>query len=626
MRLIFTINDIEINEPNNYPELFIEANYNRDSSVQSVSVNNWEFGTNSNKPNDAVKLIKKHIQDGLIAGVGVGEGLPLKIDIDNEKGKRYNIFDGYINTWTAEIWCDRIVAETTETGRIDWLNTVADSFTFDYLNSLGLIPQDKIVYMPYCVDDRQNKSFKIFVTTLSIFVMTWQLKKELEDLKNKIAGAANPFESYGSIIGIILQIVYIATLILAIAKLLVDLFNLVVQPVKYHTVMKVTDMLEIGLEYLGLKLSSSILQKEPFNKLYILPEKYYLQENIGRFENILGLINPAKGQPAYFRGTFGDLLRQLKEMFNAKIQVIDGVLYFERQNWNLTTGSYTIPLTEEQSYKFNHEEFYSNIKLGFTLDSNDRYTYDNYGGNVFQVQQLPTIVTNKRMRLLKNYKNISLQFSRATRKNELNKIEKTLDRFLNFIGGIINGIISVVNVAIRAINAVISVWNRIVRALRTIGIRGLPTITPLREIQRSQLSNLIDNRIGVLVLENDYVNVPKLMILNVQSNPRNTKIATENDTFINAKYLYENYHYFNNFVTTNDWNNQGLIYEVKNIPFTFDDYEKVRTNGVVNTWDGREARLLSLKFNPINQIADIEFKVPQIYTNNITLKTLYPND
>lgn len=627
MKSRYYLDGIEVNEPNNYQELDIEIKYDKDGNKDSLAINNWVFGVNDRRnSNDSIELLLKQITEGLTGGVGVFEGKPYSIDLDNEMGTTYNLFNGYVDLSKAKILCYEITAPAVENGKVDWLNDVADSFSFEYLASIGIITDANYITVPYVINKKQS-AIDIILTVVSVYIMTQELIKQIVLISQWSAVSGSFFATASGVVSLILQIAYCIILIIAIVKLLIQLFNCIIQPVKYLKAMRVVDHITIGLNYLGLKLSSTILQSSPYDKLTLIPEKFSLKEdNGGNKSNVFGFIKASDcTDTGYYRGTFGEFLRSMKEMFNAKILIDGDTLYFEKQDFQINSSKYQLPKLVEPGYQFNSDELYSNYELAFTTDFQDRNTIQRYAGTSYQVIHTPISIINQSMVLMKNLKVVRIPYALGIRKLELNKIEDAIDKFFNAVGAVLDAIIDVVNVIIDAINEIIKVVNKIIKALKTIGINLGKGIPEIKNLESPNLQSLMDERIDMLMMETDHVNIPKVILVDDNSNKRTNKLLPGMEDVINAKYLYENYHYFYNFVDTNGWNNQMLIRNFENIPFTFDDYEKIRTNGAILDIDGSDAVLTRIKFNPYKQTASGTYKTKQVYTTNIQLNTIYPN-
>jgi hypothetical protein len=391
--------------------------------------------------------------------------------------------------------------------------------------------------------------------------------------------------------------------------------------------MYVLDTMRICLEHLGLTLSSTILEGD-YKDMLIIPEKYNIKENnTGILANVIGNILPNKNEStSYYKGTFGDFMRAFKTFFNAKIIIDNGVLYFEKQNFQLTSAQYHLPKIRPSAYEFNGDELVSNKVISFSVDYSDRHTIQEYLGTSIQIIQTPVSIRNKKMVLIKGLDEIRLPFALGKRKTELNLIETLLDGFFNIIGEIIDVIIKVINAIIKAINGIIKAVNKVIKLLNKIGIDLGGQIPTIKNIESPHLQDLIDNRIDMMKMESDYISVPKVIMVGNNSDERNNKLLPTNETLLNAKYIYDNYHYFSNFVTTNGENNQKILKSFDGIPFTFEDYKKVRLNSKIIDYDGNQGFLISLKWNPAKQTASGRYSIKYVYTTNIKLETIEPNE
>lgn len=616
MRARFFINDVEVNEPNNYAELGIELNYDpNDIDSQAVTINEWELGVGGGDLQDGESAARNHFLQGLTSGVGVGEGIPFKIIIDGENGRTYTVFDGYLNLATASYYNGSIKAASTSLTGADWLSQVKESFTFDYLDSIGRIDSSKYKAVPYCINKKQN-AFEVIIAVLTVFVVVDKIQEQITNIGEKVTSAANPFMATNTF-SIIVRIIYIIALFVSLIGLVLRLYNMLVQPVKYHYGMYAKDLLQAGCDYLGVKFSSSILQKAPFDKLFILPEKYTLPEGTGLLSGLSGIFdtNPS-GKKGFYKGTFGSLLDSLQIMFDARVIVKYDTLYFEKQDFNLGASAYEIPDTYDSrfNYTLNWEDLKATYLISFALDSNDRNTIQEYTGTSVQVTTAPKAITNKRMVLLQGLQEVRIPFALAKRKESLNVIEQIINVFLKGIAAIVDAIITILNLIIKLLNAIIKVINALIKALRIIGLRLNFQIPTIPEIQLSGFGNLIEDRVGMMVMESDFVNTPKIMLLNSSGNARNTKIGDENFTYLRARYLYETYHSYRSFLGEKG---QAYYHELPEVPFPFEDFEKIKENKSITNYAGEEGELLSIKWNPIKQTATGRYKIYKKYTNNL---------
>lgn len=619
MITIHKLNGVEINEPNNYEALELELNFDENGNGETVSINEWEFGVGDNRnSNDGAKITNTHISNGLLSGVGVGEGLPYKLILDNQKGTKLTLFNGYVDLWRADIQCDLVVAPAVELLDASTLENRIDSFSFKYLQSIGAITSADYVPIPYCINKKQN-GVDIIIATVTIFVIVDKLKEAITDIQEYIGNmSANPF-TFTMIIGLVFRILYISTLIVSLIKLLLDLYNALVQPVKYHYGMYENVLMRKGLAHLGYALSSSILDNAPFNKCVIMPEKYNTKENnTGKFKRVTGFFSPNQNeQEGFYKGTFGELFRALTRKYDAKIIIKNGTVYFEKQDFNLQAPTYQFPPFERGAKTLNVDDFVSNKIISFATDMQDRNTIQEYLGTSAEITTTPIRTTNINMVLLNKYDPININFALAKRKTSLTFVEEILNVFFKGAGLIMDGLIKVLNAIIKVINAVIKAINKFIKALKIIGIKIKFQAPTIPTIAATNFGNMIENRIGMMVLESDYTSSAKMLMVDKHSNPRNNKLLSNNESILNARYLYENYHYYRSFVNRAGFKpNQYEVQGFSNLPFCFDDFVKVRENSAITDSDGNKGELISLKFNPSKQTATGSYKIKRVYSNN----------
>lgn len=622
MRTRHYLDEIEINPPNNYKELEIELNYDTDGNQQSVSINDWEFGVmDKSKGNDGALMCKNQLFDQ--TGVGVVQGKPFKITIDNERGKTYLLFNGYVDLWKAQYANGKVIAPAVESGKIDWLNDYADSFSFEYLYSIGFLKKDMFVPVPYVIVKKQD-SFEVVMTLVTIFVITDTLKKQITEIAQLAAGSANPLEMT-SIPRLIFQIIYLILLFASLIPLILKLINMLVPPVKYHNVMYVRDLFEIACKYMGLTFKSSILQTAPFNKMVIMPEKYNLTENKGLLAGDFKNNNEKVG---YFKGTFGDLIRAMKIMFHGKVVISDNNLYLEPFDFKLGSNGIVVPYSfaNKDTFTLNYDDFFATMIVSFLTDLSDRHTIQEYKGTSVQVTQTTKSTVNPQLSLLRNLDEARISFALAKVKKELTNIEEILLKFSEGTQLVLTIIVAGLNLAIIAINILIAIIQKILKALSTIGIKIKLKINPIKKIPTPNLKKLITNRIDILKMESDYVAIAKIFLIDQNTNPLNTKISSNNQAVLNAKYLFDNFHYLKSFVSINGKSpNQYMLRKSDEFPFSFTQFETIRNNNAIFTPDGDEGDARSLRFNPEKQTATCDYRVKKQYISNLKLNVYEPD-
>jgi hypothetical protein len=610
MRQIHKYNGQIANEPNNVEGINYQLVYDSDGNPIISSSVDIEIGVG--KGGDAYNIAKSYIDNGQIT-----QGLPYIVDIEHE-GSVTNLFDGYINLWGGFVneKLKLIEARAERVGGLDWLTLQGDAVTFEYLYENGNITDADFVDIPYVIN-RVGRNSETFLAIVTAYVIQLQLRAAIKSITNIIADTSNPLTSANGIIKLVSEIIYLTFLFLSLANLVLEIISLLINPVKYHKGMKVLTMIEKMCAYYGLTFSSSILQSSPFNNMVILPEKYAIFQSEAR--RFLGRTTKLEGNDrGYYRGTFKELLESLRTLFYAKIRVVDNILYFEPDNFRLGSPRFAIPDFDfgAQRYSYNAEDFYANFILEFFTDMDDRNTILEYKGTAVQVITTPETIPNQMRNLAGRINRVQIPYALAKRKNKLNFIEQTISNLFDAIRFVINTIINAINELIKIVNSILRLFRTIVRTLQALGINvkvNIPSIPPIPKFTGLQS---IQDRKNYMMLETDFVDVPKIMILNEDG-----KLASVNEQILNARYLYENYHIFRSFVRGN---NQWKSYELPEIQITYDQWLTLRENDFGFTSDNKEVQFLEVNFNPYKRTIEGKYRVRDTYISGLTENIIEP--
>lgn len=633
MRVIVEIDGQEIEDPINLKELSIQLNFDSGDPTAQVSLNEWELGLGSRtSTRDGAKKANEHIALGVLGGVGIFEGLPFVIRIEDNNTSRV-LFDGYLDLPNGTFECNKVTAAAIEQGGVDWLNEVADGFSFEYLatepifGGAGIIKPDDYILVPYIISTIPDARESVTMLVSLIFIGL-HIKNSIQSLSDYIGGlTGNPLQ-FGNVISIIFRAAYILSLIIICIKMVKDLFNLIIQPVKYHAAMNVLLSCQKAASHLGMNFKSSILEGD-YKDMVIMPIKFAQNVNTNK-DGILGFLKKVKNDHnGFYKGTFGDLLRFLKTHFNAKI-IVDGTdIRLERRDYSTSTALYQLPDVDQLEVGYNAEDFDSNYTIEYSVDQNDKNTINEYGGTEIQIQTLPVLVVNKRMVLAKGLNRNQMPVALGKRKTELTTPEKILLPFFKVLDVLIGAVSKVINPVIKVVNKVIKATNKLIKAINTIpGINIKVKLKPLKPFLPPVLANLIGNRIGMLKMENDFVSVPKVLMIGNNADAINNKLLATNETLLNAAYLWDNYHSINSFDGVKyAHNNQYVKRSIENVPLCFSDYDKLRLNNKIIDSNGVDiGNIDSLEWNPITEIATrIDFRINKVYTANLKTIKLIPN-
>jgi hypothetical protein len=692
MNIRFFLDDKEVNAPANWQSLAVQLNYDSDAPDSRVTINDWEWiKENSN-------TLKAWINQGLLGSIGVFEGVPFRIEIA-DSGANEVLYNGYLDLSTSIIECDKVTARAKEVKSIDYVNDIADSFTFEYLAENGNAAivsgiAEKTIYIPYVIS-KLPAAQEAILAAVSLITLIIELENANKSLFQYIIGIE--VFSWEDLFKIIIMVIYITFLIATIVKITQDLFNAIIQPVKYHAGMRIIDLCRFGSQHMGFEFASeTILELEEFDDVCIIPEKWNIEQNneieyLQGFTQISEISKVIPGQKkqqeqGYYNGTFGQLLRDLKTMFNAKVVIEESttgglpLLRLERVDYSKAQELYNIPpIDNNDRFTLNAEDFNANYLVEFALDSAEQNTFTQYQGTSYQVITTPkTTPTDKT--LMKGLNQVSIPFALGKRKNNYTVPEDILIPIVNEIWQItqsfailINGLVATTwlagNVIITQINNVISTVNALPATV------DIPLINPnlLGSLDQLPLFDIVDfgnvnNRIGMLLLENDFINVPKVVKLDVNAiqstdleyesnlfgfpidvadfveaigglsfsgiDYESNRLNADNITILSAENLYKKFHYINSFVPTDvaDTNgsdltpqlhNQWKIYEFENVPFCFEDYLKVRNDNKIIFVD-KFGLVESIDWNIFDETANIRFRVNELYTLNLENKELIP--
>lgn len=629
------INNSIVNPPQNMKGFAIQLNYGKDQfpGTGTISIEDFEW------VRENYDSIKQYIDEGLTGGVGIFEGIPLRIDVTDGIITK-TVFDGYIDlTDNLEIK-DRIkiTSKVTNFATIDWLNTVAQSFTPEYLASLpagtpGAITSDMYRFMPYVQNLSPNYE-QIAITSLMIFSISYIMKKEINDLNDLLVEAGDGVNTLSAILKCILKIAYLTTLLLSLIKLIEDLVKYIISPVKYHAGMYVRDLLSKCAEHLNMTFKSDIFEpSSDYYNEFIIPEKFY--NPISKLDNtILGFLVPSKNdQLGWYKGTFGQLLDAMKTKYNAKIIVTENrEIILIRRDKNAQPPVYQLPDIYSPQYTYNTSELQANTLIEYQIDPEDTNTLQNYQGTAYQIICQPKSFNYRQFVMMKNYTNVAIPFSKASTKTGLTIPEKLIDDYLIVLDVYFNTLITVVNAISNAANSILSTVRKI---FKLFGIKvHFQTIPKLNKIN---LAKFIENRNGMMLLSNDHFNVAKIFILQEGSQSKYNKIHPNNDLLESAKAMWDRFHYVNSFIpaalnsaySDRPTGNQYLIKILPAFSMNWNEFLQILSNNRVFSATGTEAVVESLKFYPPSpqESGKAEFKVrfSELYTLNLQETFLNPS-
>ncbi len=584
--------------------------------------------------NDTATVINTYFTNGTLGGLGVYWGLPLQIYVESQI-----IFDGYCDLVDdAQFSCVKVITKIREKKTMDWFESIADGRSFDRLARLsyfgpGKITQSDYIHIPYINNDIPDyKQAALFF--ISSFVIINELVRCIKDIADIVADFSGIFNAGGAAIKLIFYVAYLVTLLIAIYALIKQLIAELIQPVRYHYGMMFKLHWEKMCASLGLGFSSSIYDPSVATNNELPPGLWQNEVHMPRKTKRGYKENESTGQEVgHWEGTFGDFVRDECETYNAKATIINNVMHFERVDFSSANTTYQIPnVLKEVAPKPDFElkrtnagDIISNYLVEFPTDALDLNTIDRYEGmncknEIDSIYEDPTGIE-----LIKGYKAVPLKCTLGRRKNVLTRVEELFKDFLNVIDVIVSPLVIAINAAIVAIGAIIDFINKIIKALNNLPNVSISYINkPNATFQKPNFSEIIEQRIGMLLLTHELTGLPKRIL--IEGSGWDVKVTQDNETKLSAENLFIKYHYLESFVPTSlrQAGNQRYIDEIPKVKFCLNDYYSIRgitndTKGEAKVFSptGLPAKILNLRWNIWKNTAYIKYAEERLFTTNL---------
>ena len=543
---------------------------------------------------EACKYLNERFLNGLNGGVGIFEGVPYQMKV-GRIGNPAFIFEGYLDG-TDELTFlgkEEITVGLKKRKGEDWLNDVADSFSFAYLADEGIITSSDYVKIPYVINYVPDGT-QLILLSISIYMITKELIENVQKIGETIADvtdASVPVQGVGVganaggpiitvntgfdlgnfilvVLKALARIVYIIAITVAIINLIESLFEQLLPKKRDHLGMTERRMFERACQHLGLQFQSSIIDLDTVH----IPRK----DRQGGESGESG--HPTNSGPIYL---FGDFIRTMKEKYNADYRITNNIFYFERRDQFEIPSSYQIGnFFNEQDRlldvdKFNTDEMVSNYNILWQFDVQDQNTLDDQEGRVFQAITTPNNIQEEDLVLMKGLAQISLPFTLGKTKTELTDVE----RLAKTLGSIVDGVT---------------------------GIFGNGT----------NFASQIQNRVGSLLLSSHFLTFGK----NVKMS--GSKLSPNQRTLLSARSIWEKYHFINSFAEVNGVHNQWKRYLQQRVPMSIEEFEILLENNFTTDSEGRDVMIENVIYNPHQTTAVIDYRIREKYTNNLKIQII----
>lgn len=295
---------------------------------------------------------------------------------------------------------------------------------------------------------------------ISTAIMTAMLAKEIVDSASKLSEniesiieastptlGVPPAIVTGAIITaairLAINIAYLIALIIALTKLIATLVEMIYPKVRQYKGITYRQLIKKGVEYLGYKLESSVLDK--LQGLTVLPKP--IQGKGGFFKEMFfpGTLAQTKGYPMAgdVIPTLGTAIDQFCAIFNCEVRVNNDIVKIEQRSHFIQNAqplkdtSFNLQEELQDNYTINSEDMFKRLVVSYATDAMDFNTFDNTAGTIGEVSSELINTIDKDYELIRDYTELAIPFSRGTRKDELNwfekhvqKVAKDFDKFL----------------------------------------------------------------------------------------------------------------------------------------------------------------------------------------------------
>ncbi len=591
----FKLNGIqsELFQPKELETLEIKASFENGSAQPNITV------TEISLINEGAKAINDYIDGGINnATRGIFEGLPYEILLLSDQPP-YNAFKGHLDLLNIKRKCDEVKVKLISDDDLGKFSERCQANTFGYLESLGLFPANILTPVPYVINYIPD-GMQLIMIGISLFLISKELSETIPKIPEYISDvilAATPTVGLGVTVDVgniiicsiklALLIAYCVMIVIAIKKLIEQLFSEIYSIKRWYRACRIKTLLTVACNYLGYSFQSSIFDyPSKFENLVFLPQKTTkgtITENDSHSNLFSHTIIDDTGAPNSlgYGYTIYEMFELCMKMFNAKIMIKNGVVYLESlvntAFWGVNS-SYTLPDIEILEKEYNTSELNPNYILKFNYDATDRNTIDNFTGTNYERITSPISINDKTHLNFGGLNEINFNVGLATRKDSTSVVED-----------ILSGLASIVD--------------------SVLGLLGGSS---------SFVSGFID-RIGVMNVSEHFGWQPKVLLMTDDK-----KVSQFNRTYLSAKFLYQNYHFINSFVA-NGFGGQYELYKDVTIPFCLHDFLKTITCGyfTVNETqlDGtviiRQGKFDEFVWNFTQMYAKASYRIQKKYTGNL---------
>ena len=504
---------------------------------------------------------------------------------------------------------------------LDQFDRRAEGITQRLLIYKHVLQSQDFTNVPFIVKNRKTDLEK-----LQILQQSFNILKSIADEVHKIINIASDLPTLGTAIALINLAVTVAAIVLLFNQLF-DMFLAIQEtffpPIKYHAGLKPKTFIEkavvnyMGYDSVDYGSHPAHVSGLPFNELMNQLTWCGSKNQQRGFPALLtfqplflrdGVFNPSDNG-YYLDQTINILIDQ----FRLRKAIINNVLHLRPENdpfWTNQSG-YTLPdVKVEQIFANNgtispnYNEVYANTIIEYQTDDSDKWTLDDLideldpdtTGKIISVKTLESTTANNKRSVLNQGKSVVIPHTLAVRNSP---IDELMDLFVGS-----SELLELLKSEIQ------DRLNQFANELST----SFPQV--------AIFVDAIENRTGVMKIENEEFSVPKQMLLVENSNGFPT-IPIDFADKIGAKALMLNYHSWDSFIpgqripsspetTAAKYNYNGI-----KIPFGEADFATILNNAYFTTINGKIGKFTRLSWNVMGDYADVDYWIYENWMKNI---------
>ena len=564
---------VEIALPSELLDSFVDASFENGNLQGSIAIEELTF---KGLP---YSIIKEHIANGLINGVGIYEGISFTIEAYNKNEGRA-VFDGFVDL-SDGIEIDDIRGEIRATIKErDGLNVLSDrlaSINYQSLYNEGIITDSDFVSLEYTVITPTNFVESVLMK-ITFFIMVRETIVAIRETSKQIAivagiSGSSPSGTIGAAIlaGLYAALLaaYAFALIVQVVSLGRNIFEAYAPSTRSHKLSSLRKLLEKAAEKLGYGFESNIS---------FLDNVHYLASNQNVDTSLASafLATPqtvTKGIPNV--NDYGYSCEEIYALcfsgFNARFILENDIIkmYTELSPFWDRQAAYTMPDVLEPSYSYNTNELKSRIAISFQTDLADVYTIQDKTGRAYEVVTEPKTVQQDDFVGVKGVEQIQIPLALGSRKNELTPFERLITDIANIIDDVT-------------------------------GILGGGT----------NFRGQLNFKTGQLKVSDNNHSIPKLIWL------EGGRIPSDHRSKFSAKTLWENYLFEKSFVL-NAGRRQRKLFTNNKVPFGFVSFLRVAKNAYIYDIQGNRFKVDSLQWEFLKDYALISGYIEERYTDNL---------